>query len=111
MSNRLHEDEHQQRTRELHIRIGRSRRRIDRRLRAVSDDARRLTDWRTYVARYPGWSLAAALGFGLAASAAFRPAVLTRWLGRSLFVKAVAGIRHGLIAELTRIWTESNPHE
>lgn len=111
MPKHFHENEFQQRTRELHIRIGRSRRRIDRRLRTVGDDARRLTDWRTYVTRYPGWSLAAALGAGLAASSAFRPAVLTRWLGRSLFVKIVAGIRQGLIAELTRIWTESNPHE
>lgn len=111
MSNRLSADEIVRRKRELHIRIGRTRRRIDRRLRGAGDDARRLANWRTYATRYPGWSLAAALGAGLAASAALRPMAITRWMARAMLMKSFGGIARGLTAELTRIWTQSNPHE
>lgn len=111
MSTLTHTDELLRRKRELHLRIGRSRRRIGRRLRAVGDDARRLVDWRTYVVRYPGWALAAALGTGMAASNALRPATVSRWLSRSLVHKALDGIRHGLTAELHRLWADSNPND
>jgi len=111
MSTLTHTDDLQRRKRELHGRIGRSRRRIDRRLRAVEDDVRRLVDWRTYVVRYPGWALTAALGAGMAASNALRPAAVSRWLGRSLVHKALGGIRRGLWAELRRLWADSNPDD
>ena len=106
-----HADELHRRKRELHIRIGRSRRRVDRRLHAVGGSVGRLTDWRTYAARYPGWFLAAGFGVGMAASAAFRSAPITRWLSRSLIARATAGLRRGLVAELARLWRESDPHE
>lgn len=106
-----HTDELLRRKRQLHLRIGRSRRRIDRRLRVARDDARRLVDWRTYVVRYPGWALAAALGAGMAASNVLRPATVSRWLGRSLVRKALDGIRHGLTAELQRFCADSNPND
>jgi len=68
------------RRRQLHRRIDRSRRRIDARLRTVQDRIRQLLSWQTYVVRHPGWALAAALGAGLAASAAFRRRrLLRRW--------------------------------
>ncbi len=101
----------ERRKRELRLRIGRSRRRIDRRLRGVGDDARRLVDWRTYVVRYPGWALTAALGAGMAASAAFRPAAVSRWLGRTLAQKALGGIRQAVAAELQRFWADSTPDD
>jgi hypothetical protein len=95
------------RKRELHLRIGRSRRRIDRRLRATKDHARELVSWRTYVVRYPGWALAAALGAGMAASSALRPARITRWLGSALLRQALGGLKQQLANELRRIWTDS----
>lgn len=106
-----HTDELLRRKRLLHLRIGRSRRQFDRRLRVVRDDARRLVDWRTYVVRYPVWAMAAALGAGMAASNALRPASISRWLGQSLVRKAMDGIRHGLTAELHRLWADSNPND
>ena len=99
------------RKRELHLRIGRSRRRIDRRLRATRDEARQLLTWRTYVARYPLWAMAAALGAGVTASSLFRPARITRWLGRSLLRQAFGGFQQQLWNEMSRIWTKSTPDE
>ncbi len=102
-------DDLQSRRRVLHRRIARSRRRIDRRLRGLGDESRRLVDWRTYVVRYPGWALTAALGAGMTAAGALRPALLSRWLGRSLLRNALGGVRRQLFRELRRLWTESNP--
>jgi hypothetical protein len=95
------------RKRELHLRIGRSRRRIDRRLRGTKDNARRLLSWRTYAARYPGWALAAALGAGMTASSLFRPGRIARWLGGSLLTHAFGGFQQQLWNELQRVWTAS----
>ena len=100
-------DELLHRKRELHLRIGRARRRIDRRLRATKDHAHELLSWRTYVVRYPGWALAAALGAGLAASSALRPARVTRWLGSALLGRALGGFQQRLGSELRRIWKDS----
>jgi hypothetical protein len=99
------------RKRELHLRIGRSRRRIDGRLRATRDQARQLLSWRTYVARYPLWAMAAALGAGMTASSLFRPARITRWLGRSLVQHAFGGFQQQLWNEVQRSWTKSTPDE
>ena len=95
------------RKRELHLRIGRSRRRIDGRLRATRDSARQLLSWKTYVVRYPGWALAAALGAGMAASSALRPRRISRWLGYALVQKAFGGFQQQLWSELRRMWNES----
>ena len=100
-------DELLRRKRELRLRIGRSRRRIDRRLRASRDHTHELLSWRTYVVRYPACALAAALGAGLAASAGFRPSRICRRLGLSLVRHAIGGVRQGLWTELRQIWTDS----
>jgi hypothetical protein len=97
------------RKRELHARIARSRRRIDRRLRASKDRARELLSWRTYVVRHPGWALAAALGAGITASSLFQPKRMTRWLGGTLLRQAFAGLGQQISSELRRSWTESTP--
>jgi hypothetical protein len=99
------------RKRELHLRIGRSRRRIDGRLRATKDNARQLLSWRTYAIRYPGWALAAALGAGMTTSSLLRPGRIARWLGRSLFQQAFGGFRQQLWNELRRAWTKSTPDD
>jgi len=111
MPSRSNHDEVLRRKRELHLRIGRSRRRIDGRLRATKDDARRLLSWRTYVVRYPGWALVAALGAGMAASAALRPARVSRWLGGTLLEQAFGGLRRQFVAEMQNLWTDSTPDE
>jgi hypothetical protein len=96
------------RKRELRMRIGRSRRRINGRLRATRDRARQLVSWRTYIVRYPGRALIAALGAGFAASAGLRPGRISRRLGLSLVHQAFGGIQSQLWAELKRIWTTND---
>jgi hypothetical protein len=99
------------RKRELHQRMGRSRRRIDDRLRATRNEARQLICWRTYVARYPLWAMAAALGAGMTASSLLRPGRIARWLGRSLMQQAFGGFQQQIWNELRRTWTESTPNK
>lgn len=99
------------RKRLLHLRIGRSRRRIDGRLRATKDQVRQLVSWRTYVVRYPGWALAAALGAGMAASSVLRPGRIASWLGHSMVRQAFGGFQQQLWNDLRRVWTDSNPEE
>jgi hypothetical protein len=94
------------RKRQLRLRIGRARRRIDGRLRTSEDSARQLLSWRMYVVRYPAWSLAAALGLGLAA-AGIKPQKLSRRLGMLLISQGLGGIKHRLWAELLRIWNDA----
>jgi hypothetical protein len=111
MSARATHDDLLRRKRELHLRIGRSRRRIDGRLRAASDQTRQLLSWRTYVVRYPALALMAALGAGMAASTALRPRRVSHWLGGTLMHQALGGVRRQLVAELRKIWTDSTPDE
>lgn len=92
------------RKRELRLRIGRSRRRIDRRLRAARDRVRQLASWRTFVVRYPGWAIGAALGVGLFASAGLGHRRASRWLGRSLVRHAMRGLRRQFWNELKHLW-------
>lgn len=90
------------------MRIGRSRRKIDQRLRAAKDQARQLASWRTYVTRYPGLSLAAAVGAGLAVSAGFRTRRVAPRLGRMLLRQATAAFKSQLWKELRRAWNASD---
>ena len=95
------------RKRELHLRIARSRRRLDGRFRASRDGIGQLLSWRSYVARYPVWAMAAALGAGLAASAGLKPATPSRRLGVSLVRHALGKVQQQLWAELRRVWSEA----
>jgi hypothetical protein len=95
--------------RNLRLRIGRSRRQLSGRLRASRDGIGQLLSWRTYVVRYPGWALAAALGAGMAASAGFRPGRMSQRLGLSLVRRAFGGFQQRLGAELRRVWDDSTP--
>ena len=97
-----------QRKRELRLRIGRSRRRIDGRLRAASDRAGELASWRTYAIRYPGWALVVALGAGLFASGGLPRRRASRWIGRSLVRHAIGRLRRRLWKELKQIWNMAN---
>ncbi len=95
------------RKRELRLRIGRSRRRLDARLRASRDGVGQLLSWRTYVVRYPAWALAAALGAGMAASAGWQPARLSRRLGLLLVRHTLGKFQQTLRAELQRVWSDA----
>jgi hypothetical protein len=97
------------RKRELHLRIGRSRRRIDGRLHATKARARQLLSWRGYVVRHPAWALAAALGAGMTASSVLRPGRLARWLGNAFVRQAFGGLQQQLWAIVRQTWTESSP--
>jgi hypothetical protein len=108
MSTRNH-DELLRRKRELRLRIGRSRRRLDGRLRAARDDAWELISWRTYVVRYPAAALAAAMGAGLAASSALKPGLVARWLGLSLVRHGLGDFQQRLWTDLRNVWTQSTP--
>jgi hypothetical protein len=90
---RIIDDELLRRKRALHVRIGRSPRRLDRRLRTIEDGAKQLLSWRTYVVRYPAAALLAALGAGLAASAGWKPGRDWRRLGILLVRFALRGFR------------------
>ena len=111
MPARITEDELLQYKRELRLRIGRARRRIDSRLRTTKKQAWRLLSWRTYVVRYPAGSVAAALGAGLVVSAGLNPARISRWLGLSLVRYAVHGFGRQFWAELRRVWDESSKED
>ena len=99
------------RKRELRLRIGRSRRRLDARLRASRDGVGQLLSWRTYVVRYPVWAMAAALGAGMAASAGLQPARLSRRLGLLLVRQALGKFQQTLRGELQRIWSDAMSDE
>jgi hypothetical protein len=90
------------RKRELRLRIGRSRRRLDARLRASRHGIGQLLSWRTYVVRYPAWALTAALGASMAASAGLKPARLSRRLGLLLVRHTCGKLGQELWAELWR---------
>jgi hypothetical protein len=68
--------------RTIRLRIARTRRQFDRRLRAVEREGRRLASWPTWLRWSLGQPLLAALGFSVAASAGLRPRRWVRVLGR-----------------------------
>jgi hypothetical protein len=93
--------------RELRLRIGRLRRRIDGRLHASRREASRLTSWRTYVARFPGGALAAAFGVGLALAAGMSGPRLLRLLGLRMVRQGAREVGSRLWAELASTWAAS----
>ena len=93
--------------RRLRLKIGRLRRRIDGRLRAVADEGRRLTSWRTYVARYTGGSLAVAFGAGLALASGLSGPRLLRWMALRSIRQGARGVGRSLANELRGVWAES----
>lgn len=109
MSSRIVDAELERRKRDLRLRIGRLRRRIDGRIRCTGRQARRLTSWRTYVKGYPAAAVTAAFGFGLAASAGLSTRRISRWLGLRLLRRAIDRAGRQLRQELRQIWADSTP--
>ena len=109
MSSRVVDAEQERRKRDLRLRIGRLRRRIDGAIRSAESEARRLVSWRTYVRRFPGYAVTAALGVGLAAYAGLSTGRLSRWLGLRLLRRAAEGAGGRFSEELRQIWADSDP--
>ncbi len=95
--------------RRLRLRLGRTRRRIDRRARAARLRGRELLSWQTYVRRYPGNMLMGIFGLGLALAAGLGSRGLGRWLGLRLFRRALREGERRLGKELQWLWTASDP--
>ncbi len=95
--------------RDLRLRIGRVRRRIDRDIRAAGRSGRKLLSWRTYVKGVPGAAVLGALGAGLALSAGSSRRWLARWLGMMLMRDASKRFGHVAWDEITEIWKDSAP--
>ena len=109
MSRPIVDLQQQQQRRELRLRIGRLRRRIDGRIRAAGHHAQQLVSWRDCVKRYPGYAVAAAFGIGLAASAGLKLGRIRRWLTARLLQNTVEQIGRQLYNELKQLWTDSTP--
>ena len=97
--------------RRLRSRIGRLRRRINGRLRGTQREGLRLLSLKTYVARYPAGSLAAAFGVGMATSAGLKGPRFLRWFSALLVHRGAQTILSGLRSEIYRIWEESTPEK
>lgn len=95
--------------RRLRLRIGRLRRRLDARARATQRHAARLTSWKTYVRRWPGYAVLAALGLGMSASAGLSRGRWARLLGTRLVRRVGNRAGDRLWQEVQRVWTESAP--
>ena len=101
--------DHQRAARNLRLRIGRQRRRIDARVRSLQRQGRRLASWRTYVRRYPGYAVLAALGLGLSAGAGPRRGGWTRYLGLHVARRMVNRAVDLMFDEIRQIWADSTP--
>lgn len=86
--------------RELRVRIARGRLRIERDARAVRREAAELRSWRTYVRRYPGASLIAALAAGFFFSAGVPSRGLSGWFVRLVAARLFTLLRQGGADEL-----------
>jgi hypothetical protein len=85
---------------ELRRLIGRSRHRIERRVRAVRKEGKKLLDWQTYVRHYPLGAVTAAVGAGLATGLGVR--WLKNRLGREMLREAIRSAGGSFVKELYR---------
>ena len=102
-------DDRERHRRKLRTRIGRLRRRIDRRVRSAEHEGRRLLSWRTYVSRYPAGAVATAFGVGLAFSTGLAGRRLLRMLGARMIRRGLSHLGTEAWREVGRIWADSTP--
>ncbi len=107
MPTRIVDAEQQQQIRRLRLRIGRLRLRIDGRVRGCQRETRRLASWRTYVKGYPGSSITAAFGVGLALAAGLSARSMLRWFGVRLVRRAADTAGRQFWQELQQIWGDA----
>lgn len=109
MSSRVVDSHCEHQKRDLRLRIGRLRRRVNERIRCGGREVRRLASWRSYVRSWPGNAVAAAFGVGLALSAGLSARRLAGWLGMRLIRRAVECAASQFRRELGQIWADSDP--
>ncbi|MEE8452881.1 MAG: hypothetical protein V3R99_13230 [Thermoguttaceae bacterium] len=109
MPSRIVNAEQDERRREIRLRIGRLRRRIDRRVRTTQKEARRLVSWQTYVRSSPGNAILGALGVGLALSAGLSMRRLSGWLGLRMIRRAADRGSRLFWKEIADVWNDSTP--
>jgi len=94
--------------RAIRLQIGRSRRRIDRRLRSLEREGRRMVSWRIWAKHMPTQSVVAALGAGLAALARL-PKRRLRALGVQLRRRVRSQTLDAVLRDLRRLWMQPTP--
>ena len=87
------------------------RRRIDGRVRSIGRQGRRLASWRTYVRRYPGYTVLAALGLGLSAGGGLGRGGWARYAGLHLVRRMVNEVVDQLTGEIRQVWAAAAPDE
>ena len=97
--------------RQLRLKIGRLRRRINSHIRGSQRQGRLLLSWRTYIKRYPAGMLAAAFGVGMAASAGLKGPRLLRSICSLLVRRGTGAVTQGVRDELRKLWEESTPRK
>lgn len=99
--------------RELRLRIGRLRRRINGRLRVVEYRTRQLMSWRKLIERYSGYAATAALGAELSLSVALRLARRLCWMGGRLLGRSAGRLFRRLWRMARQRWAHAptNPSE
>ena len=90
--------------REIRLKIGRMRRRIDARLRAAEAEGRKLASWRTYVTHYPGAAVLAAFGLGLSGATISNRRGIFKSLGSVLLRGSADRATNLAWQELMRWW-------
>ncbi|MBN2473369.1 MAG: hypothetical protein JXB62_02080 [Pirellulales bacterium] len=109
MGSRIVDVKQEETKRDLRLRIARLRRQINGRIRVAQNETRRLFSWRTYVRRFPGSSVTAALGVGLALAAGLSTRRLSRWVGMRMVRRAADHVTDRIWRELRQVWTDSTP--
>jgi hypothetical protein len=93
---------------QLRLEIARLRRRIDGRIRRAEGNGRRLLSWQTYVVRYPGYAVLAALSVGAAVSGGLR-AGWSKYFGQFLARRLGSELADAIWDEARAIWRDSRP--
>ncbi len=90
---------------QLRADIARQRRGIDRDVRKLASEGKRLTSWKTYVARFPAQAVLAMFGIGLIAGAGWRSTSWRRQAGRWLFNAGMTSAKAITWSDLVALWT------
>ena len=90
---------------QLQVEIARQRRGIDRDLKKLAGEGKRLTSWKTYVARFPAQMLAAMFGVGLIAGSGWRNTSWRKQAGQWLFNAGLAGAKAITWSDLLALWS------
>lgn len=93
--------------RAIRLRIARTRRRIDRRLRGIEREGRRLVSLWTLLRWPPAQSLLASLGAGLAATGRPRPGRWIRVIARHMARRAKDPALAAVLRQLADYWRHS----